>query len=397
MFLIRKQVGDHEVITAEQINSSVTVKAILAFCWAYYVAIHNIRAVEAKEVKKAIACYDHHNGCFVYVCACCKKYTLQSLGCNARICSGCGKRYADAWAMQLSRRMFKVPHRHIVLSIASELWPYLRKDRTLWKTYMDSAIDTLNDYLPKAMHHKKLTVGAIVILHPFGKDMKFQPHLHLIITEGCFDEKKNWIARDYFYAEGLAKCWKYHICKNLSAAGVPFEVTNWCYKNKRFYVWVHKDGKITHPKLIARYLGRYVRHPAIANSRIDWFDKTTLRVGFHYENHNKIRQNIIMSTDEFITALIQHIPEPQFKMIRYYGAYARHTRKSYKMYLQSSIEQKTLLMYGVKKPEKILFCPYCSGTLDFVIVLKKPPPENIKSQEELVDWISANSLSLRER
>lgn len=47
--------------------------------------------------------------------------------------------------------MFKVPHRHIVLSIASELWPYLEGNWDLLKVYQDSAIDALNDYLPKAM------------------------------------------------------------------------------------------------------------------------------------------------------------------------------------------------------------------------------------------------------
>jgi len=98
-----------------------------------------------------------------------------------------------------------------------------------------------------------------------------------------------------------------------------------------------------------------------------------------------------MTTDEFISALIQHIPEPQFKMIRYYGAYARHQRKSFKQYLQSSIEQKTLLVYGFRKPERIIFCPYCGGSLEFVITLKKPPPEKLNSQKELSNWISCNS------
>ena len=99
-----------------------------------------------------------------------------------------------------------------------------------------------------------------------------------------------------------------------------------------------------------------------------------------------------MTTDEFMGALIQHIPEPQFKMIRYHGAYARrHRRKSFKKYLRSSIEQKTLLVFGVQKPEKRLFCPFCFEKLEFVVVLKKPPPEILKSQKELSDWIGLNS------
>jgi len=372
------------------INSSITVKIILAFCWFYYVKTHNIRDIELKEVKKALNCYGHKNGCYVYCCNDCGKWVFQSLGCNSRICSCCGKRHADAWAVNLSKRMFKVPHRHIVLSVARELWPYLKDNWPLLKVYQDSAIDALNDYLPKAMREKFIQVGAIVILHTFGKDMNFQAHLHLIITEGGFNSKKEFIPKVYLHADGFAECWKHHVCKNLCKAGVPFKVTNWCFWNKRFYVWVHKDGRISHPKLIARYLGRYVRHPVIANSRIDFFDKDKMLVGYHYHDHDKVQHDCVKTADEFITALIKHIPPSQFKLIRYYGAYARRSKKGFRKYLQSSIEQTKLMKYGVELPEKILKCPFCGGKLEFIIYLKKPPPEKLKSQKELSDWISSN-------
>lgn len=364
------------------INSSVTVKVILAFCWFYYVKTHDVRDVEASEVQKALDCYGSQNGCFVYCCLDCGQWVFQSLGCNARVCSCCGKRYADSWAVSLSKRMFKVPHRHIVLSVASELWPYLKDNWPLLKVYQDSAIDALNDYLPKVLKDD-IECGVIVVLHTFGKDMNFKPHLHLIMTEGGFNSRNEFIPRVYLHAPAFAEVWKYHVCKNLSRNGVPFSVTNWCFKNKRFYVWVHKDGHISHPKIIAKYLGRYVRHPAIANSRIDFFNKEQLLVGFHYADHQNNRHDIVMSTDEFITALIKHIPEKQFKVIRYYGAYARRSKQKFKKHLQSSIEQLKLTLFGVEPPKKLLHCPYCNGKLEFVHYNKKPPPITTKIQQEL--------------
>lgn len=362
------------------------MKIILAFCWVYYVKTHNVRAVEAHEVKKALDCYGYKNGCFVYSCKDCGQWVFQSLGCNARICSCCGKRHADSWAVDLSKRMFKVPHRHLVISVASELWPYLKDNWPLLKVYQDSAIDALNDYLPKAVG-EDIRVGVICILHTYGKDMRFQPHLHLIITEGGFNKDNEFIPKVYIKADGFATCWKHHVCTNLCHAGVPNRVTNWCFWNKRFYVWVHKDGRIKHPKIIARYLGRYVRHPAIANSRIDFFDKQKLVVGFHYEDHKKVRHDVVMSSDDFITALIGHIPPKQFKLIRYYGAYARRTKQRFKKHLQSSIEQTKLMVFGVELPEKIIRCPYCQGELEFVMYMKKAPPETMKEQRELRDYI----------
>ena len=156
-----------------------------------------------------------------------------------------------------------------------------------------------------------------------------------------------------------------------------------------FYVWVHKAGRIRHPKLIAKYLGRYVRHPAIANSRLTYFNGRN--VSFFYEEHREeeiIRHDLTMYVDDFISALIQHIPEPQFKMIRYYGAYARRTKAKFGFFSQSSIRQWTLLKFGFYKEIR---CPYCGGEVEFVTYLKKPPPPEVKSQRELIDWISINS------
>ena len=257
---------------------------------------------------------------------------------------------------------------------------------------MDSAIDTCNDYFPKLMRKHKAQVGVIAVLHPFGKDMKFQPHLHLIITEGAFDNSGKFIKQEFIPARNFARVWQYHVSKNLQSAGVPNEVLTYTYKKyDGFYVWVHKAGKIKNPKQIIKYLGRYVRHPAIANSRLTSFDGRN--VSFFYEEHKEtevIRHDKIMQVDEFISALLQHIPESQFKMIRYYGAYARRTKKIFKAYLQSSISQMTLWSFGFRKEIK---CPYCGGETELVwYCKKKPPPLEVKSQRELLDWISNNSL-----
>ena len=61
----------------------------------------------------------------------------------------------------------------------------------------------------------------------------------------------------------------------------------------------------------------------------------------------------------------------------------------FKSYLQSSIKQMTLWSFGFRKE---LRYPFCGGELEFVWYCKKPPPVNVKSQRELLDWISSNSI-----
>ncbi len=91
-----------------------------------------------------------------------------------------------------------------------------------------------------------------------------------------------------------------------------------------------------------------------------------------------------MTTEQFITALIQHVPPPNFKMVRYYLAYSRRRKGGLNGKLQSGIKQLTLYKFGLIKE---VLCPVCKNRMEFMIYLRKPPPKEIKTQRELEDYI----------
>jgi hypothetical protein len=280
--------------------------------------------------------------------------------------------------------MFPVPHRHFVLSVSDKLRPYLR-DWKLMKVYMDAAIAAFNDYFSKLLHHD-IRVGIIIALHPFGKDMKWCPHLHLILTEGGFDKHGKFFPVGFVPAEAFRRKWQYEVLIKLKKAGVPAGVIDDCFKQHKngFYVWLHRNGRIAHPRLIAKYIGRYVRHPAIANSRIDNFDGTTVWFHFNTEKDTAVTRNEInMHVDEFITALIQHIPPKQFRMIRYYGAYVRRAKGRYGASARSTIKQLNLYHFGL---ERIIACPFCGNPMTFVCYNKKPPPQKTNDPSKITSW-----------
>jgi hypothetical protein len=228
-----------------------------------------------------------------------------------------------------------------------------------------------------------MEIGLICVLHPFGKDMKFHPHLHLLITEGGFDKNGKFTKLNHFPAQAFRKCWQYTVLAKFQKLGLPNKSASFLYKKypEGFCVWVHKQGRIKNPKQIARYVGRYIRHPAIANRRITYFDGSIVK--FYYACEKDI-VNVVMTTEEFITALIQHIPEPHFKMIRYYGAYSRRRKRHFGAMNQSNITQQTLYKFGLIKP---ILCQVCKGELEFVWYCKKPPPKNPKIQSEILDFV----------
>jgi hypothetical protein len=88
-----------------------------------------------------------------------------------------------------------------------------------------------------------------------------------------------------------------------------------------------------------------------------------------------------MPVFEFISALIQHVPERQFKMIRYYGAYCRKWKRMYMCSLtQVSITQRKIEDF----PDK--YIPKCGSILEFVIYWKKGPPENHMFGTKIIEW-----------
>ena len=124
--------------------------------------------------------------------------------------------------------------------------------------------------------------------------MKFHPHLHIIINSNIvFNSKFN-------------KLWRRMTLNNLSLASNKY--------NYGYYVWSSRHA--IKPKQLAKYIARYVRHPAIADSRIK--DVLKDKITFCYSSNNGNSIIVTQSTASFITTLIQHIPPRQFKTIRYY-------------------------------------------------------------------------------
>lgn len=74
------------------------------------------------------------------------------------------------------------------------------------------------------------------------------------------------------------------------------------------------------------YIGRYIRRPAIAVSRIEAYDGKFVTFRYH-DKADEAEKRETISVEEFISRLIRHIPDEQFKTIRHYGVYSRRTKK----------------------------------------------------------------------
>ena len=356
--------------------------------WDVYRYQHKdeLRQVEIEEVEKMLLCKDGSRGFFVYYCSCCEVSRIVYFGCNSRLCSCCGKNYTDKWSKSLKKSLFDVTHRHLVMSVPDSLWPVIRNHRELLKVYMDAAIAAINDTLSYFLR-RDVKAGVIVVLHPFSRDLSFKPHLHVLVTEGGFDRKGCFVPKRFIPAKAMRKTWQYQVLTRFKQA-LPktnsysvFIDSFFKRYPKGFYVRLPKESRIISKRMIGRYVARYVRHPAIANTRICGYDGSS--VTFWYKDNDGVKHVVTMGVFQFIEALIQHIPDRQFKMIRYYGAYARKWKSQFRFYLQESITQSKLSDFPKKSGVR---CPVCNNFMEFVMYWKKGPPLKSVFGSKIHDW-----------
>jgi hypothetical protein len=155
---------------------------------------------------------------------------------------------------------------------------------------------------------------------------------------------------------------------------------------------------------MARYIGRYVKHPPIAESRIIAFDGK--QVTFWYkDSETKKRITVTMEKFEFIRLLLSHIPEKNFKIVRYVGVYSRrgYKHRQTKFHDGEIIFIKRSWREEIKKTFQYdpLICPYCETEMELIEICyegtesypnEEPqpvePPPNIKfSQQDRIRYI----------
>ncbi len=176
------------------------------------------RQVETENVERLRQCRKPQNGYKIYQCPECGVRKYVPFTCKSRLCTSCGTKSTNEWADKIHHKLLKVHHRHAVFTIPDrlrEIFKSLRYQRILFeaaKVTIGEMIKFSNKRIKKKV---KLRIGMIQILQTYGADMKYNPHVHSIITEGGFDRNKNWIHVDYIPYKGWRKKWQYELLTRL--------------------------------------------------------------------------------------------------------------------------------------------------------------------------------------
>lgn len=290
------------------------------------------------ELTKVVKCHNKMLGASAYECPDCHQIIFICNTCKSRTCSSCGYKYKEQRVNSILETAYDCSHRHMVFTIPEELRKAFFTDYNNCISILFQAVNqTINSVINETFKRDKktkktkcyknkihYTPGFFAFLHTFGRDLKWNPHIHVLIAEKKIANNKVENLT-YFNYDSLSKRFMNILLKLLCEYNNNkfLYVKNSLYKSCKngFYVYAEKK-KFSNFKQGIEYVTRYCGRVPISENRIVNYDGKNVTFSYIDHTDNKYYEKTV-SAKEFILLLIRHIPPKQFKIIRYYGFYRK--------------------------------------------------------------------------
>jgi hypothetical protein len=329
-----------------EVKKRHTVKEILDRYFDGYLRSNNrvlpIDDHHLKAVNTIRLCQSKQLGVYYFSCEGCGSTHTLPRSCKHRFCSRCGAADTHRWVEKMLSSLLDIKHHHVVFTLPKGL-------RHISKMNGDKIHDLLfrsSSYVLKDWfaHKHELKCGIVSVLHTNGSDLKYHPHVHMIVTGGgmSVDGSVSILERDYLCnQEYLGRQFKRVFISRLMKMydKEELQVSN-RIKNRIDLLKSLKDMsvgrknwvvKIEKPmsgieKLIA-YVGRYTKRSCISEGRILSVSDEAIVLSYKdYKNSERGKKpkekTLSLSPHKFLDRLLQHIPSWGYKVVRYYGIYA---------------------------------------------------------------------------
>lgn len=251
--------------------------------------------------------------------------------CGNRHCPSCGSWKKEEWIDFKTNDLLPTTYYHVVFTLPHELNGLIMGHRALlYKLLFDAASHTLLS-LGKNEKYLGAEIGFTSILHTWGQDLSFHPHVHCIVSAGGVKDGK-WVAEKRknskflfpvgamkeivkgFFMNHLRKLFKK---KRLTIDENDFQSLLTTIGYKKWNVDVRKP--FGGPGQVLHYLGRYTHKVAITHHRIQRIENNQVTFSYKdYRDGSKMKE-MNLPSQEFLRRFEQHILPKGFVKIRSYG------------------------------------------------------------------------------
>ncbi|MEZ4850183.1 MAG: transposase [Bacteroidia bacterium] len=237
--------------------------------------------------------------------------------------------------------------------------------------------------LARDKKHLGVKAGMLALLHTWGQNLMYHPHLHCLVPAGGLSpDGETWVnsSQKFFLpVKILSRLFRgkfLEVVKQAFAQGKLKCLGNlsWIDTDQRLNAFlrpIYQQEWVVYAKepfggldQVIGYLGRYTHRVAIANERIINVKNDQLSFRYKdYRDHNS-EKVLTVDTQEFIRRFLLHILPHGFHKIRYYGILANKNRKT-----DLRTARKAIGQTPAKPLSKLTFLQYCKQYLgkDFLI------------------------------
>jgi len=266
--------------------------------------------------------------------------------CRDRHCPKCQCLARAQWIEQRQSELLDVPYFHVVFTVPEEIAAITYQNKeVIYDILFRATAETLKKIAadPK---HLGAEIGFFALLHSWGSNLQFHPHLHCVVPGGGLSAHgQRWIScrPDFFLpVRVLSRLFRRLFLEALQhvfdSGKLAFYNAQEPLRDRRAFVqfvdrmkdveWVvYAKRPFAGPQQVLDYVGRYTHRVAISNNRL--LDIENGQVCFEWKDYRAGGQvkTMTLSADEFIRRFLLHVLPDGFQRIRYYGFLGNRYRK----------------------------------------------------------------------
>jgi predicted Zn-ribbon and HTH transcriptional regulator len=301
-----------------------------------YRAERHLPIEQAKAVNAILACRTAALGAHVDQCDECGFEMVSYNSCRNRHCPKCQAFAKEDWADRQKQNLVNCRHFHVVFTVPAGLRPVFFQHQRLMYTALFRAVSETLLELCADKKYLGAKPGITAILHTWGQNLSYHPHLHCVVTGGGLSPAGTWkngkkgfflpvkvLSRKFrgklLYFLRQLKLQFYGGLEPLNEAGPYGALLRKLYKAE----WVvYCKPPFGDERKVIDYLARYTHRVAISNERLvrhqDGFVSFRWR---DYSDGDK-HKTMTLRADEFIRRFLSHVLPSGFRKIRHYGLFA---------------------------------------------------------------------------
>jgi hypothetical protein len=348
------------------------IQQIFDFSFKEYANRYQPSEVQYYAAKSIMACKTGALGVNTRICIECHHTEIHNNSCRNRNCPCCQAVQKERWIDARRSEVIDTPYYHVVFTLPEQLRPLVYiNQRQLYSLLHKCASETLLE-LCADKKYLGATPGIIQVIHSWTKELKYHPHVHIIISGGGLTKAGQLAKRsgDFFIpAPVLASKFRGKFLHFLEKLYFSEKLTfsDSCKEIRNIYNWsefTYSLGQMSWNVNIKEtfngfgnaieYLGRYTHRIAISNGRI--ISVTEAETTFKAFNSRTKQEDVVtISNVEFIRRFLQHVLPYRFQKIRYYGFLNNRSKKKNLQLLFKLIgKQRFRSLYSNMKIEEFL-------------------------------------------